>query len=125
MVMSVRRRFWEYLQFAGQSELFVGVGEVLGQAKCDAAMWADLRAFPALAVIAALDCVGPLVLARKWGGGPPFHLTNARFLVGALAAGALVLGSRWWLGRMECNPPARWLRVVLAALGILPMLALL
>jgi hypothetical protein len=52
-------------------------------------------------------------------------LTNARLLIGALAAGALVLGSRWWLSRTECKPPARWLRVLLAALCILPIVALL
>jgi hypothetical protein len=125
MVMSVRRRSWELLQFAGQLEVVVTVGEVLGQMKREAGIWADLRAFPALAVIAALDVVGTVVLARKWSGGPPLHLTNTRLLIGALAAGALILGSRWWLSQTECEPPARWLRVLLAALCILPMLALL
>jgi hypothetical protein len=125
MVMSVRRRFWEFLQPSGRIEALGAIGDVLGRLKREMAIWADLRAFPALAVIAALDCVGGVVLGRKWNGGPPLHLTNARLLIGVLAVALLALGSRRWLSRMESEPPARWLRVLLAALCVLPMLALL
>src|SRR5262245_15896228 len=125
MVMNYyRRRFRQVVRFTSQLEAVVAVRDALSRLRSAIAVWADIRAFPALAVIAGLDCVAGLVLDRKWNNGPPLHLTNARLLCGALAVAVLTVGSRWWLSRMERETPAQWLRVLLAALCIVPMLAL-
>ncbi|MGE5194375.1 MAG: hypothetical protein ACM3U2_17950 [Deltaproteobacteria bacterium] len=93
--------------------------------KAELAIWADIRAFPPLAVVAGLDCLAALVLWRKAAGGPPLYLTNARLCLAGLAVAALTVAGRWWLARIESESPAVWIRSVLMALAVLPMLALL
>jgi hypothetical protein len=95
------------------------------QSKRDLAVWADIRAFPPLAVIAALDCVAGLVLWRRFAGGAPLHLTTARFCIAGIAISALVVAGRWWLARIERELPALWLRCLLMAFGAAPMIVLL
>jgi hypothetical protein len=95
------------------------------QSKVNLAVWADIRAFPPLAVIAALDCVAGLVLWRRFAGGPPLHLTTARFCIAGIAISALVVAGRWWLARVERELPALWLRCLLMAFGAAPMIVLL
>ena len=97
----------------------------MARRKAEIAVWADIRAFPPLAVIAGLDCLAALVLWRKFSGGPPLVLTNARLCLAGLIVGALVVAGRWWLVRIEHATPAVWLRAILMALAVLPMLALL
>jgi hypothetical protein len=91
----------------------------------DLAVWTDVRAFPPLAVIAALDCLAGLLLWRKSAGGSPLALTNVRLSLAALAIAALIVGGRWWLARIEGKSPALWLRTLLMVLAALPMLVLL
>lgn len=91
----------------------------------DTAAWSDVRSFPALAVLAGLDCVGLLILLREWTGSPPIRLADTRFCAAGLAAAALTIASRWFLGRIEREKPALWVRSLLAALSVLPLIALL
>jgi hypothetical protein len=91
----------------------------------DVEVWSDVRAVPALAMLAGLDCVAGLVLLRNFGGGPPLHLTNARLSFAGLAVAALTVAGRWWLLRIERERAALWVRTLLMALCVLPMLVLL
>ncbi len=98
---------------------------IFARLKSDIAVWSDVRAFPPLATVAGLDCVAGLVLYRKLTGGPPLHLTNARLCLAGFAVAALTVAGRWWLSRIESQPPARWIRTLLMEASLLPMLALL
>jgi hypothetical protein len=93
--------------------------------KAEIAAWADIRAFPPLAAIVALDCVAGLVLWRKFAGGPPLHLTSTRLCIAGVSVAALTVAGRWWLARIEREPPALWIRTLLMALGSAPMVVLL
>ncbi len=110
---------------AGCREIAESIRRALPRVPADLAIWADVRAFPPLAVIAGLDCVAALVLWRKYSGGPAMHLTNGRLCVAAFGIAALAVTGRWWLARIERQPPALWLRALLSGLGALPMLILL
>lgn len=124
-----RRQLWQLFRLAGRlagrMEAVVAIRVALLRLKNQIAVWTDIRAFPALAVIAGLDCVAGLVFGRKYNGGPPLHLSNARLCVAAFAVAVLVIAGRSWLSRLEREPPAYWLRVLLTAACLLPMLALL
>ena len=98
---------------------------VLLRVRHDLAVWSDVRSFPALALLAGLDCVAVLILWRGRAGGLPPALTNARLCIAALGAAALTAGSRWFLARIEREKPALWIRSLLAALSVLPLVALL
>jgi hypothetical protein len=99
--------------------------EALLRVKRDLAVWSDVRSFPALAVLAGLDCVAVLILVRERAGSPPLRMANFRLCSAAIAAAALTIGSRWFLARIEHERPALWIRSLLAALSVLPLVALL
>jgi len=122
---SRQRLLLEILWIAGWLDSVVAIRNALARLKKDVSVWAERRAFPALAAIAGLDSVAGLVLGRRFNGGPPLYLTNARLVIAASAAAGLAVAGRWWLSRVEREPPARWLRFLLTALCVLPMLALL
>ncbi len=91
----------------------------------DLSVWSDVRAFPPLAVLGGLDCVASLVLIRDRFGGPPVRLADARLCIAALAATVLTIGSRWVLARLERQRPVQWIRILVAACSVLPLVALL
>src|SRR5579862_8645288 len=95
------------------------------QAQRDLALWCDIRVFPPLAVLAGLGCVSAMIVLRERSGGPPLRLTDWRLCLAATAAAALTIGSRWLLGRIERESPAFWMRVLLAAGSVLPIVVLL
>lgn len=97
----------------------------LAKLKDDVAVWSSIRAFPPLAVVAALNGVAGLVLVRKFSGGPPLSLTNGRLCFVASAVALLTLGARLLLGRIERTSPALWLRTVLMVLCVSPLVVLL
>jgi hypothetical protein len=123
MVMSKDRE--PIRSLAGLRKFGGSIRRALARIPFDVAVWSDVRAFPPLAVIAGLDCVAGLVLWRKYSGGPPLHMTNARLCLAGFAVAALTVAGRWWLARIEREPPAVWIRSLLMALGVLPMLTLL
>jgi len=90
----------------------------------DLSFWADARAIPSLAILAATNCVAAMVLARKLGGGVPLHLSNVRLCVAAIAASGLSLAGRWNLGRLERHSPALATRMLLAFFSVLPLVVL-
>ncbi|HLJ11871.1 MAG TPA: hypothetical protein VKU82_11815 [Planctomycetaceae bacterium] len=92
--------------------------------KSDLAIWASVRAFPPLAILAALNCLAAL-LAWRERSGATLRLTNLRLCTAAFAAAALTIGSRWLLARIERQRPAFWIRALLAALSVLPIVVLL
>jgi hypothetical protein len=122
---SRQRLLLEILWIAGWLDSVVAIRNALARLKKDVSVWAERRAFPALAAIAGLDSVAGLVLGRRFNGGPPLYITNARLVIGAVAATVMAIAGRWWLSRIEREPPARWLRILLTALCVLPILALL
>lgn len=97
----------------------------LAKLKDDVAVWSSIRAFPPLAVIAALNGVAGLVLLRKFSGGAPLSLTNGRLCFVACAVALLTIGARWLLCRIERMVPALWLRTVLMVLCLSPLVVLL
>ena len=102
-----------------------GLRSALSRVGPDLAVWADVRAFPPLAVLVALNCVAAMAALRPYAGGPALKLTNSRLCIAAVSASLLALAARWWLSRIESQPPAGWLRGLLAVSSILPALALL
>jgi hypothetical protein len=113
------------IPFFGIRDDGVSPARAIARRKAEIAVWADIRAFPPLAVIAGLDCLAALVLWRKFAGGAPLVLTNARLCLAGLAIGTLIVAARWWLVRMERESPAVWLRTILMVLAVIPMLVLL
>jgi hypothetical protein len=89
------------------------------------APWADARAIPSLAILAALNCVAAMLVLRRLGGGPPPHLTNTRLCIAAAAVALLGFASRWNLARLERSRPRLALRALLATFGVLPLTVLL
>jgi hypothetical protein len=125
MLMTDHRRPWLTRWFAPIRAAAGASREALLRVKRDLAVWSDVRSFPALAVLAGLDCVAVLILLRERAGSPPLRLANSRLCGAALAAAALTVGSRWFLARIEQEKPALWIRSLLAALSVLPLAALL
>lgn len=112
----------------GNVRLREAPGRVLGglaQMKRDLAVWSDVRAFPALAILAGLDCVASLVLISDRASRTSFKLGDSRLCLAAIAAAALAIGSRWSLARIERERPALWIRSALAAFSVFPLIALL
>ena len=99
-------------------------GRRLVRLRADLAIWASVRAIPPLAILAALNCLAAL-LAWRERSGAPLRLTNLRLCTAAFAAAALTIGSRWLLARIERHRPAFWIRALLAALSVLPIVVLL
>ena len=91
----------------------------------DLAVWSDIRAFPPLAVLAGLNCVAGLILMRQRAAGLPLKMTNWRLCVAAVAAAGLTVASRWFLARIEREPPAFRIRAFLAAVSVFPLIVLL
>ena len=91
----------------------------------DLAVWSDIRAFPPLAVLAGLNCVAGLILMRQRAAGLPLRMTNWRLCVATVAAAGLTVASRWFLARIEREPPAFRIRAFLAAVSVFPLIVLL
>jgi hypothetical protein len=91
----------------------------------DLAVWADIRAFPPLALLAGLNCVAGLILMRQHAGRLPLRMTNWRLCVAAVAAAGLAITGRWILARIEREPPAFRVRALLAFASVFPMIVLL
>jgi hypothetical protein len=125
MLMTEHRRPWRIRSFARVRAAAAALQEVLLRIKGDLAVWSDVRSFPALAILAGVDCVAVLILLRERAGSPPLRLSDSRLCSAALAAAALTVGSRWFLARIEREKPAVWIRSLLAALSVLPLVALL
>jgi hypothetical protein len=125
MTMTDHRRPWRIRSFARVRATASAMRDVLLRIKCDLAVWSDVRSFPALAILAGLDCVAVLILLRERSGRLPLRLANIRLCGAALAAAALTIASRWFLARIEREKPALWIRSLLAALSVLPLVALL
>ncbi len=125
MLMTDHRRPRRIRPFARIRAIRGASREALLRVKRDLAVWSDVRAFPALAILAGLDCVAVLILLRERAGISPLRLPNSRLCGAALAAAALTVGSRWFLARIEHEKPALWIRSLLAALSVLPLVALL
>ena len=117
-----RQPVWPSGRLAGSGKR---IFRALARRQEELAVWADIRAFPPLAAIAAVDCVAGLVLWRKLAGGPPLHLTNARLCIAGLSVAVLTVAGRWWLARIERETPALWIRSLLMALGAAPIIVLL
>lgn len=92
---------------------------------CDVALWFDVRAISPLAVLAGLNCIAGLMLFQERAGGTLPRLTNLRLCIAAGAAAFLIIASRWLLLRIERERPAFWIRSLLAAASILPLVTLL
>ena len=117
-----RQPVWPSGRLAGSGKIIL---RVLARRQEELTVWADIRAFPPLAAIAALDCVAGLVLWRKLAGGPPLHLTNARLCIAGVSIAVLTMAGRWWLARIERETPALWIRSLLMVLGAAPIIVLL
>src|SRR5262245_47371460 len=117
-----RQPVWPSGRLAGSGKR---IFRALARRQEELAVWADIRAFPPLAAIAAVDCVAGLVLWRKLAGGPPLHLTNARLCIAGLSVAVLTVAGRWWLARIERETPALWIRSLLMVLGAAPIIVLL
>ena len=91
----------------------------------DLAVWYDIRVFPPLALLAGLNCVAAMIVMRQRSGGLPLTMSNWRLSVAAASAAGLTIASRWLLARIENEPPAFRIRVLLAALSVFPLIVLL
>lgn len=117
--MSLKQRVARILRRAADRS-----GEWAGAFVRDLRVWSDIRAFPPLAVWGGVHCVAAMLVARRFSvsGSPP--ITSAQLCMTATIAAALLISARAMLARIEVNPPAAWLRFVVALLGAMPILAL-
>jgi hypothetical protein len=125
MLMMEHRRPRRIRALARVQAVVAALREFLLRIKRDLSVWSDVRSFPALAILAGLDGVAILILLRERTGSPPLRLADTRLCSAALAATTLTVGSRWFLARIEHERPALWIRSLLAALSVLPLVALL
>lgn len=86
--------------------------------------WCDIRVTSPLAALAGLNCVAGLILLRAQSGGPAFKLSDMRLCVAAGAAAGLAIACRWALSNCQRVEPAFWIKTLLAAFSVLPLVAL-
>ncbi len=90
----------------------------------DLTNWCDIRVTSPLAALAGLNCVAGLILLRAQSGGPAFKLSDLRLCVAAGAAAGLAIACRWALSNCQRVEPAFWIKTLLAAFSVLPLVAL-
>lgn len=91
----------------------------------DLSVWGDIRAVPPLAVWGGVGCVAAMLMVRRVTAPASLKLSTLQLGVTATIAGALAVGSRLLLARIEPRPPALWLRVAASVAAALPVLTVL
>ncbi|MFN0052036.1 MAG: hypothetical protein ACKV0T_07590 [Planctomycetales bacterium] len=90
----------------------------------DLAVWADIRAFPPIAIWAGVLCVAGLALVRRLSDPAALKLTGPQVGATATFLAVLALVVRALLGRCESARPARWIRGLATSAAIWPFLVL-
>ncbi|MGQ0633404.1 MAG: hypothetical protein ACT4QC_02240 [Planctomycetaceae bacterium] len=92
--------------------------------RSDFGVWGDIRSLFPLAILCGLNCVGVMIVVRRFFGPSALRISAGRLGVLASVAAALALIARILLARAEPQAPSRWLRALAGFACALPLVAL-
>jgi hypothetical protein len=100
------------------------ISSTTGRLRSDLTAWADIRSLFPLAVWCGLNCVGTMILVRRWSVPSGMKISTAQWAGSAIVAAALAMIARGLLAGVESQTPSRWMRTLAGSACAFPLAAL-